>query len=59
MEQNKLAVLETLYKAQIEMANAYELCVDEGLKKTIMKDYENLENIVSGLEKELLIFGEE
>ena len=59
MEQNKMEVLKMLYKAQIEIANAYEMCVDESLKRDIMKDYESFELLVSGLEKDLLIFEEE
>lgn len=54
-----MEVLKMLYKAQIEIANAYEMCVDESLKKDIMKDYESFELLVSGLEKDLSIFEEE
>lgn len=59
MEQNKMEVLKMLYKAQVEIANAYETCTDESLKKVIMQDYENFELLVSGLEKDLSLFEEE
>ena len=59
MEENKMNVLRGLYKAQVELAEAYKICQDETLKESIWLDYVQLDNIVNDLENSLELFNEE
>jgi hypothetical protein len=52
-------VLRGLYKAQVELAEAYKICQDERLKESIWLDYVQLDNIVNDLENSLELFNEE
>ncbi len=59
MDDNKMEVLRGLYKAQVELAEAYKVCQDTGLKESIWLDYEKLNDTVNDLEYKLGIFERE
>lgn len=56
---DQMEVLRNLYKAQIKMAEAYEMCSDKNIKEQLGIDYAQLEITITNLENRLEIFKED